>query len=145
MWDDRKMTADEIAIKADAIVDKETMRIDLTKQLNRSLALQAALGKEIWSDGPVRSQISRCRSGISGDEKRKSMSGSQQYNNQFRVKIWSGSKDSPARVHFSGPLNELFDDNPALYAWVIKHTTIAPFFQDELKSPYNRNSNYILR
>ena len=51
------MTADEIAIKADAIVDKETMRIDLTKQLNRSMALQAALGKEIWSDGPVRSQI----------------------------------------------------------------------------------------
>jgi effector-binding domain-containing protein len=139
------MTADEIAIKADAIVDKETMRIDLTKQLNRSLALQAALGKEIWSDGPVRSQISRSQAGISTAKKRKSMSGSQRYNNQFRVKLWSGSKDNPARVYFSGPLNELFDDNPALYAWVIKHTTIAPFFQDELKPPYNRNSNYILR
>ena len=139
------MTADEIAIKADAIVDKQAKRIDLTKQLNRSLALQAALGKEIWSDGPVRSQITHCRYGISTAKKRKSMSGSQQYNNQFRVKIWSGSKDNPARVYFSGPLNELFDDNPALYAWVIKHTTIAPFFQDELKPPYNRNTKYILR
>ncbi len=139
------MTADEIAIKADAIVDKETKRIDLTKQLNRSLALQAALGKEIWSDGPVRSQITHSRGGISGREKRKSMSGSQRYNNQFRVKIWSGSKDNPARLYFSGPLNELFDDNPALYAWVIKHTTVAPFFQDELKPPYNRNTKYILR
>ena len=139
------MTADEIAIKADAIVDKQTKRIDLTKQLNRSLALQAALGKEIWSDGPVRSQISRSQAGISTAKKRKSMSISQRYNNQFRVKIWSGKKDSPTRVYFSGPLNELFDDNPALYAWVIKHTTIAPFFQDELKPPYNRNSNYILR
>ena len=145
MWDDRKMTADEIAIKANAIVDKETKRIDLTKQLNRSLALQAALGKEIWSDGPVRSQITHSRSGISGREKRKSMNVSQRYNNQFRVKLWSGNKDNPARVYFSGPLNELFDDNPALYAWVIKHTTIAPFFQDELKPPYNRNSKYILR
>ena len=139
------MTADEIAIKADAIVDKQAKRIDLTKQLNRSLALQAALGKEIWSDGPVRSQISRSQAGISTAKKRKSMSISQRYNNQFRVKIWSGKKDSPTRVYFSGPLNELFDDNPALYAWVIKHTTIAPFFQDELKPPYNRNSNYILR
>jgi hypothetical protein len=139
------MTADEIAIKADAIVDKQAKRIDLTKQLNRSLALQAALGKEIWSDGPVRSQITRSISGISGREKRKSMNVSQRYNNQFRVKIWSGNKDNPARVYFSGPLNELFDDNPALYAWVIKHTTIAPFFQDELKPPYNRNTKYILR
>ena len=139
------MTADEIAIKADALVDKQAKRIDLTKQLNRSLALQAALGKEIWSDGPVRSQISRSQAGISTAKKRKSMSISQRYNNQFRVKIWSGNKDNPARVYFSGPLNELFDDNPALYAWVIKHTTIAPFFQDELKPPYNRNSKYILQ
>ena len=139
------MTADEIAIKADAIVDKQAMRIDLTKQLSRSMALQAALGKEIWSDGPVRSQISRSQAGISTAKKRKSMSISQRYNNQFRVKIWSGKKDSPTRVYFSGPLNELFDDNPELYAWVIKHTTIAPFFQDELKPPYNRNTKYILR
>ena len=139
------MTADEIAIKADAIVDKQAMRIDLTKQLSRSMALQAALGKEIWSDGPVRSQISRSQAGISTAKKRKSMNVSQRYNNQFRVKIWSGKKDSPTRVYFSGPLNELFDDNPELYAWVIKHTTIAPFFQDELKPPYNRNTKYILR
>ena len=139
------MTADEIAIKADAIVDKQAKRIDLTKQLSRSMALQAALGKEIWSDGPVRSQISRSISGICGREKRKSMNVSQRYNNQFRVKLWSGKTDSPTRVYFSGPLNELFDDNPALYAWVIKHTTVAPFFQDELKSPYNRNSKYILQ
>lgn len=103
-------------------------RESLMRDLSRGIALQAALGKDLWGDGKISIKINRLQSGFLCDA-----SNSQpeyRFSSQFKVKI-----SSPVKTLYSGILADLYNDNTDLYEWVIKH---------HLNKDYNnyKNKNY---
>ena len=103
-------------------------RESLMRELSRSIALQAALGKDIWGDGKISTKIHRQRSGYSN--KIASRQPDFSFSNQFKIKI-----SSPVKTLYSGILSDLYNDNKELYDWVINHP---------LNKDYNnyKNKNY---
>ncbi len=106
-------------------------RESLMRELSRSIALQAALGKDIWGDGKISTTIYRQRSGYSNKSvwptsKQPDFS----FSNQFRIKI-----SSPVKKLYDISLSDLYNENKELYDWVINHP---------LNKDYNnyKNKNY---
>lgn len=103
-------------------------RESLMRELSRSIALQAALGKDIWGDGKISTTIYRQRSGYSS--KLSSRQPDFSFSNQFRIKI-----SSPVKRLYDISLSDLYNENKELYDWVINHP---------LNKDYNnyKNKNY---
>ena len=89
-------------------------RESLMRELSRSIALQAALGKDIWGDGKISTKIHRCRGGYSS--KASESQPEYTFSNKFKIKI-----SSPVKTLYSGVLSDLYNDNKELYNWVINH------------------------
>jgi len=89
-------------------------RESLMRELSRALSLQAALGKDIWGDGKISTNIRRCQGGFSN--KIASRQPDFSFSNKFKIKI-----SSPVKTLYSGILSDLYNDNKELYDWVINH------------------------
>lgn len=118
----------KIEALSEKISKQSEERESLMRGLSRGISLQAALGKDIWGDGKISTNIRRCQGGYSSK-----ISSSQpdfSFSNKFKVKI-----SSPVKTLYSGILSDLYNDNKELYDWVINHP---------LNKDYNnyKNKNY---
>ena len=89
-------------------------RESLMRELSRSIALQAALGKDIWGDGKISTTIYRRHSGYTRNPSSRQPDFS--FSNRFRIKI-----SSPVKTLYDITLSDLYNENKELYDWVINH------------------------
>jgi hypothetical protein len=126
------MKMSESIVKLEALSQKISKQVEeresLMRELSRAIALQAALGKEVWGDGKISTKIYRQSSGYSNNISSRQPDFS--FSNKFKVKI-----SSPVKTLYSGILSDLYNDNKELYDWVINHP---------LNKDYNnyKNKNY---
>jgi hypothetical protein len=97
------------------------------RKLSRSIALQAALGKDIWGDGKISTKIYIQKSGYSRNPSSRQPDFS--FSNRFRIKI-----SSPVKTLYDITLSDLYNDNKELYDWVINH----PLHKDYNNYKYNK-------
>jgi hypothetical protein len=102
-------------------------RESLMRKLSRSIALQAALGKDIWGDGKISTKIYIQKSGYSRNPSSRQPDFS--FSNRFRIKI-----SSPVKTLYDITLSDLYNDNKELYDWVINH----PLHKDYNNYKYNK-------
>lgn len=122
----------ESIVKLEVLSEKISKQVEeresLMRELSRGISLQSALGKDIWGDGKISTNIRRCQGGYSN--KIRSSQPDFSFSNKFKVKI-----SSPVKTLYSGILSDLYNDNKELYDWVINY----PLHKD-----YNnyKNKNY---
>ncbi len=121
----------ESIVKLEVLSEKISKQIEeresLMRELSRGIALQAALGKDIWGDGKISTNIRRCQGGYSS--KASESQPEYTFSNKFKVKI-----SSPVKTLYSGILSDLYNDNKELYDWVINH----PLHKDYNNYKYNK-------
>ena len=112
------MKMSESIVKLEVLSEKISKQVEeresLMRELSRSIALQAALGKDIWGDGKISTTIYRQHSGFSN--KLSSTQPDFSFSNKFRIKI-----SSPVKTLYDITLSDLYNDNKELYDWVINH------------------------
>lgn len=126
------MKMSESIIKLEILSEKISKQVEeresLMRELSRALSLQAALGKDIWGDGKISTNIRRCQGGFSS--KASKSQPEYTFSNKFKIKI-----SSPVKTLYDIPLSDLYNENKELYDWVINHL---------LNKDYNeyKNKNY---
>ena len=126
------MKMSESIIKLEILSEKISKQVEeresLMRKLSRALSLQAALGKDIWGDGKISTNIRRCQGGFSS--KASESQPEYTFSNKFKIKI-----SSPVKTLYDIPLSDLYNENKELYDWVINHL---------LNKDYNdyKNKNY---
>tara|TARA_Y100000593_G_scaffold15028_1_gene29059 strand:+ start:975 stop:1358 length:384 start_codon:yes stop_codon:yes gene_type:complete len=112
------MKMSESIVKLEVLSEKISKQVEeresLMRELSRALSLQAALGKDIWGDGKISTNIRRCQGGFSS--KASESQPEYTFSNKFKIKI-----SSPVKTLYDIPLSDLYNDNKELYDWVINH------------------------